>query len=131
MEQRIVYKYSMAFKRQVVDDLESGRFGSVDEAKEHFGIGGCGTINRWLRKLGRNHLCAKVVRVEKPDEKDEIRNLRRQIKHLKQVLGDKEAQFALEKEFLNIACEKLGEDVEAFKKKADGMQPRGPGKDRD
>lgn len=120
MEQRITYQYSTAFKRQVVDELESGRFSSVKEAQEHYGINGNGTVNRWLRKLGRNQLCLKVIRVEKPDEKDEIRKLRKKVKDLEQLLGHKEAEKAIEESYLEIACEDLGIDVEEFKKKASG-----------
>ena len=119
MIQRLVYSYSTAFKRQVIEQLESGRFSSINEAKEHYGIRGDNTVNLWLRKYGRNHLCPKIVRVEMPDEKDQIRALKKQIKQLQQVLGRKEAQNALNEAFLEIACEKLGEDVEEFKKKAD------------
>jgi hypothetical protein len=80
------------------------------------------TIAYWLKRFGRNELLHKVVRVEKPNEQDEIRNLKQQIRHLKQVLGDKEAMFALEKEYLDMACEELGTDVESFKKKGSGEQ---------
>ena len=69
MRQRTLIRYSLGFKQQVIRQLESGRFDSISEAQEHFGIKGGSTITYWLRKYGRNHLCAKVVRVEKPDEK--------------------------------------------------------------
>jgi transposase len=122
MEQKIIYRYSTAFKRQVIEDIESGRFSSIGQAREHYGIGGMATISYWIKRFGRNELLHKVVRVEKPNEQDEIRNLKQQIRHLKQVLGDKEALFALEKEYLDMACEELGTDVESFKKKGSGGQ---------
>jgi transposase len=124
MEQKILYRYSTAFKRQVIEDIESGRFSSIEQAREHYGIRGMSTICYWLKRFGRNELLHKVVRVEKPDEQDEIRVLKEQIRHLKQVLGDKEALFALEKEYLNMACDELGTDVESFKKKGSGVQPK-------
>lgn len=119
MIQRMVYSYSTAFKRQVIEDLETGRFRSMEEAREHYGIRGGSTINCWLRKYGRNHLCAKIVRVEMPNEKDQIRDLKNQIKQLERILGRKEAEKAIGEAFLEMACEKLGEDVEEFKKKVD------------
>jgi transposase-like protein len=126
MRQQQIIRYSSSFKRQVVKELESGRFGTIAEAKEHYGINGSATVQSWLRKYGRNHLCAKIVRVEMPDEKDQIRELRKQIKHLQQLLGRKEAENALSEAFLEIACEKLGEDVEEFKKKADSPRSAMP-----
>jgi len=112
-------RYSMSFKQQVIKQLEAGRFSSISEAKEHFGILGDYTIQNWLKKYGRNHLCAKVVRVEKPDEKDRIRELTKQVRQLKEALGQTQAEKIIGEEFLKIACEQLGQDVEKFKKKAD------------
>jgi hypothetical protein len=56
-----------------------------------------------------------------PDEKDQIKQLKKQIKQLQQMLGRKDAEKAISEAFLEIACEKLGEDVEEFKKKADSV----------
>jgi len=109
----------MAFKQQVVSDLESGRFSSQLEAQWHYGICGNGTIQRWLKYYGKNHLCARVIKVEKPDEKDRIRQLKQQIKQLEQALGRTQADKILNEAFLEIACEDLGQEVEAFKKKVD------------
>ena len=119
MRQRTVIRYSMGFKRQVINQLEAGRFSSINEAKEHFGIRGDYTIQKWLQKYGRNHLCPKVVRVEKPDEKSQIRELKKQVRQLKEALGQTQAEKVIGEEFLKIACEELGKDVENFKKKVD------------
>ena len=119
MRQRTIVRYSMSFKQQIIRQLELGRFASISEAQEHYGIKGAETIKRWLKRYGRNHLCAKVVRVERPDEKDQITQLKRQIKQLKEALGQTQAENVLNQEFLKIACEQLGQDVESFKKKVD------------
>ena len=119
MIQRLVYRYSIAFKQEVIERFESGQFVSIEEAREHYGIRGACTIQGWLRKYGRNHLCSKVVRVERPEEKDQIRALRQEIRRLKEALGQTQAEKILGDEFLRIACEKLGQEVEQFKKKVD------------
>ena len=128
MDRRIIVRYSMSFKQQVVRELESGRFSSISEVKEHYGITGASTIQNWLVKYGRNHLCPKVVRVEKPNEKDQILQLKRQIKQLKEALGQTQAENVINQEFLKIACEQLGRDVESFKKKAGTRLFGRPGK---
>ena len=117
MDQRIIVRYSMSFKQQVVRELESGRFSSISQANEHYGITGTTTVRNWLLKYGRNHLCAKVVRMEKPDEKNQILQLKRQIKQLKEALGQTQAENVINQEFLKIACEEMGQDVDSFKKK--------------
>ena len=118
MKQKIVTRYSICFKRQVIADLEGGRFESITEAHRHYGIAGPATIQRWLRRFGKNHLAPKVIRVEKPNEKDQIRKLKQQIAQLQQALGQTQAENVVNREFLKIACEDLGCDVDAFKKKA-------------
>jgi len=115
-------RYSIAFKQQVIADLESGRFGSMDAASKHYGIGGKSTVRKWLKKYGRNHLVPKVVRVEKPDEADQIRQLKQQIEQLQKALGRTQLEKILGDAFLAEACEKMGTDVETFKKKV-GMTP--------
>jgi hypothetical protein len=60
-----------------------------------------------------------VIRVEKPDEKDQIRQLKKQIRQLKEALGQSHAEKVLGDAFLEIACEELGEDVDQFKKKVE------------
>jgi transposase-like protein len=118
MDQRIVVRYSMSFKRHVVEELESGRFSNISEVQKHYGIAGTATVRNWLVKYGRNHLCPKVVRVEKPNEKDKILQLKKQIKQLKEALGQTQAENVINQEFLKIACEEMGKDLESFKKKA-------------
>jgi len=107
----------MAFKQQVVADLEGGRFGSILAAREHYGINGSETVRKWLCRFGRNHLIPKVVRVEKPDEADQIRQLKKQIRQLQEALGKTQLENVMNESFLQIACEQLGTDFEEFKKK--------------
>ncbi len=117
MQPSVQMRYSLAFKRQVVAELEAGRFRSIQEARQHYGIGGAMTVRRWLERFGKNHLIPKVVRVEKPNEADQISQLKQEICQLKQALGETQLRNVLNESFLGIACEQLGQDVEAFKKK--------------
>jgi transposase-like protein len=118
----------MAFKRQVVAELEGGRLRSQEEARARYGIAGSQTIRRWIRRLGKDHLLPKVVRVEKPEEADAVVQLRKQVRDLQQALGQTQLQNVLHETLLVLACEQLGVSVEAFKKKADAKRLPGPGK---
>jgi len=133
MQPSVQMRYSLAFKRQVVAALEAGRFRSIEQARQHYGIGGAMTVRRWLKQLGKNHLIPKVVRVEKPDEANQVRELKKQIRQLKQALGETQLRNVLNESFLEMACEQLGRDVEAFKKKVDtkrSIEPKRAVKDR-
>jgi transposase-like protein len=125
MRERVVYQYSECFKREVVAALSAGRFGSVYAAQEHYGIKGACTIGRWLRRYRRQDLQAKVVRVEKPGEADRMRELRQQVAQLQRALGQTQAENLLHAELLKMACQRLGEEVEAFKKKHAGTPSTG------
>jgi len=120
MQDRVIHRYSQAFKRQVVEEIESGKFASIAAAGLHHGIAGATTVRDWVRKFGKNHLLAKVVRVEQVGEADVMSNLRRQIERLQKALGQTQAQNLLNAEYLRLACERMGEAVEEFKKKSDG-----------
>jgi hypothetical protein len=61
-------------------------------------------------------LVPKVVRVEKPDEADQIRQLKKQIRQLQEALGKTQLENVMNESFLRIACEQLSIDFEEFKK---------------
>ena len=113
-----VVRYSEAFKRQVVSELESGRVANQAEARRKFGIAGKSTVYGWLRKYGKNHLVGKVVRVQMATERDEVKELRKELREAKKALAEETLRRHLTEGYLEIACERAGErDVEAFKKK--------------
>ena len=111
MKERLIARYNHAFKRQVVDHIESGRFSSFAAASVHHGIAGAQTVRNWVARLGKNHLLAKVVRVEKPDEANQLLQLRRQVEQLQKALGQTQAENLLNAEYLKLACERLGEEA--------------------
>lgn len=122
MKKRII-RYSEAFKMEVVKALESGKVDSINQAMRQFDITGSMTVRRWLRKYGKNHLIPKVVRVEKPNEKKRVEELRKEVEQLKKALADSHMEAVLYQSWFEVACEKLGvEDIESFKKKLEEMQ---------
>jgi len=112
-----VMRYSEAFKRQVVDELERGKFDSVFRASRAYRIKGSMTVERWVRKYGREELLPKIMRVESLKERDEIKEARKRIKDLEAALADAHIDCCLGNAFLEIACERIGSSVEDFKKK--------------
>ena len=65
-----VRRYSEAFKRQVVEELEQGKFSSAFDAQQSYGILGDRTVFRWMKKYGRDNLFPKLVRIETMKERD-------------------------------------------------------------
>jgi len=116
---RDAIRYSEAFKMEVVRELEAGEVAFATVSSK-YGIGGSGTVQRWLAKYG-NGTRGKVIRVERPEEIDEKKQLKERVRRLERVLADANVELALERAYVRIACQRAGiEDVAAFKKKVDG-----------
>lgn len=110
-------RYSEAFKRQVVDELGRGKHRSIEAAKRAYGIRGSVTVYKWVHKYGSEDLLPKRVRVETLKERDELKEARKRIRDLEGAVANAHMDYCLEKGYLQTACDRLGEDVDAFKKK--------------
>jgi transposase-like protein len=119
--EKVVVRYSEAFKLQVVRELERGRFESVGAAQRAYGVKGAHTVEGWVRRFGKDHLLGKVVRVMKADEQAEVQALRKRVRELERALADAHLDLKLEAAYLKLACESAGvRDVAEFKKKHAG-----------
>lgn len=81
-------KYSHAFKKQVVEEIASGKFNSANQARRAYGIGGPDTVPRWLKQYGRVDLLPKRIRIETMKERDELKEARKRIRALEAALAD-------------------------------------------
>jgi transposase-like protein len=84
--EKVVNRYSLAFKQKVVSDIESGKL-YVYQAQKLYDIAGGATIPSWIKKLGKNHLLAKVIRIEMQDEPSKLKFLERQKRELESALA--------------------------------------------
>ena len=116
---RPAIRYSEAFKFAVVREVE--REGAAfEQVRRKYGIGGCDTVQTWVRRYG-NGTRGKVIRVEKPQEINELKQLREKVRRLQSALADAHVDLAIERAYTEIACNQAGiEDVEAFKKNTAG-----------
>jgi len=113
-----VIRYSEAFKRQVVKEIEEGKFRTFKEAREKYGIKGCATIAHWLKKYGKEHLLPRKVRIEMPDEQNTIKQLKKRIKQLEKALADAQVGEVINQAYFEVLCEQVGiTDIEGYKKK--------------
>ena len=110
-------RYSEAFKRQVVLELEQGRHRSLHSACRAYGIGGTMTVSNWVRLYGCEDILPKNVRVETLKERDELKEAKKRIKDLEAAMADTHMDYCLEKSYFNVACKRMGVDPIEFKKK--------------
>ena len=114
-------RYSEAFKLEVVNELESQGVTAQSLASK-YGIRGSNTVASWVRKYG-NGTRGKVIRVERPEEINELKRLKERVKRLEGLLADANIDLAIERAYTQIACQRAGiKDVAEFKKKNAGAQ---------
>ena len=123
MDKKTTIVYSEAFKLQVLRELETGKFDSREEARRAYGIRGSVTIANWIRRYGKSSLERKVLRVQTPNERDELKRLMTENRRLKEALADAQLDKKLGDAYLRIACRAAGiDDVDDFKKKHAGSR---------
>jgi transposase-like protein len=117
-----IIRYSHAFKMSIVREIEDEGL-TYAEVMSKYGIRGKMTVKRWIGVYGGGKT-GRIIRVEKPNEINELKKLRDRIKRLETALADSSIDLAIEKGYVKIACQRAGiADVEAFKKKADIAVP--------
>ena len=91
-----------------------------EEIRRKYGIKGTVTVQKWVRKYG-NGSRGKMIRVESPEEINELKRLKERVRRLESALADANIDLALERAYTELACERAGLEVEEFKKKAAGQ----------
>ncbi len=123
-------RYSEAFKHQVVSEVEAGKFSGPFAAARAYGIRGRDTVSRWLRKYGRSDLMPRRMTITTMAEQDEKKALQKRVRDLEKALADTHMKELLGEAYLELACKRLGQEVEEFKKKAAMPPSKAPKRDQ-
>jgi len=110
MEGRKILRYSLAFQQKVVEEVEKGEL-SMYSACKKYGINGSNTIRNWINKLGKNHLLAKVVRIEMSDERDRISELKKEKQTLESALAQAQLKIMALETTIEFAENSYGVDL--------------------
>jgi len=103
----------------VVREVEEGDL-PFEAVRRKYGIGGRTMVSKWVLKYG-NGSRGKRIRVETPEEIDELKRLRQRVRQLESLLADTNVDLALERQYTRLACKRAGiKDVAEFKKKSGG-----------
>jgi len=109
-------RYSEAFKTEVLNEIESGKL-TFAQARRKYQIAGVTTITKWAKKSGRFGIIPKLIRVEKPNERDEAKALKEENKRLKEAIAELVLNRKIAESTLEVLCEQQGWDIEEVKKK--------------
>ena len=95
--------YSLAFKLEVVNEIERGDM-TYKESQKKYGIQGRTTVLKWLRKHGRLDWTNTAIMKERRTPQQKIRELERKLKRL-------EAEKEILNRAIDIADKTLGTDI--------------------
>ena len=118
---RIVRRYSESFKLKVLGELSNGRL-TKSEACRKYNIG-IGSIYHWIKKYGKLELYNPRVRIEMPNEQDEIKRLKAELKAVKEALADSHLDKLKSSAYLEVALEMMTDkERAAYEKKLAAKQ---------
>jgi transposase-like protein len=102
-------RYSISFKKHVVEELEAG--GSFSFLQKKYDIRGAETIQKWVMLFGKNHLLNKRVRIETMDEKSRLKELEEENRRLKMALADSIVATKMLETLISVANEEYKTDL--------------------
>lgn len=109
MVEKVIKRYSMAFKKQVVQEYEQGA--EIVSLQRKYGIPQGPTIKRWIKQYSREGVRHKVMHIQRPEEQEQVKELQQRIAELEKLV----AQLSLDKFMLEsslaVAEEELGYDL--------------------
>ena len=116
MEIKDKKRYSEAFKLKVMEELRDGKWKSVAEAVQAYGLSETG-VRYWIKRLGFEYLNGRIIYVKTTSEIDEIKRLKAENRRLKERLADEVLGHKIYEVALRIACRNLGTTPDELKKK--------------
>lgn len=119
-------RYSEAFKRKVISDIQDGVY-SPWRAMQIYGIGGKMTIYKWLSRYDLKHSgqLSKELTVKKKE--DSILHLKERIRYLEKLVSDLSIEKKILETTIDIANETYSLDLKKNlgKRSLDGFINRG------
>ncbi|MEZ4769406.1 MAG: transposase [Caldilineales bacterium] len=109
MKKEPIKRYSQAFRQQVVREYEAGA--SVHSLLQKYGIGGHGTVKRWIERYGRAGYRAELVVIQTVDDQMEVKAMRDRISELEKALAESVLENRMLKSTLEVASQEFGVDL--------------------
>ena len=110
-------RYSMGFKLKVMEELREGKWKTVAEAGEAYGVTPT-AIRYWMNRMGFEYLKGRIIYVKTASEVDEIKRLKAELRKAKEMLADEIISHKIDEVTLRLACEELKTTPGILKKNA-------------
>ena len=108
-DEGVVWRYSLAFKQQVISEIELRKL-TVATAAKRYDIPRRSIYN-WIESFGRTNILSRVVRVESKNEKDRIKELESQNKQLESALAKTQLKVLALESLIEVAEETYKVDL--------------------
>jgi transposase-like protein len=113
------YRYTEEFKRELVKEIEFGKYRSANEAKRLLQIGGSMTIYKWVAKYGKNVKLADTKRVsiildermKQNSRDDKVKVLEKQLEDMRKAKRNGEIELEFYKAVVDIVKEDYNIDL--------------------
>lgn len=118
---KVVRRFSEAFKRSVVAEVESGRYTAYEAARTHeihFQL-----VYRWLKRFGGPDSQTRIMRIEMPTERDRIKELEKRNRDLESALAQAHMKIVVLESAVEVYEEQSGRTA---KKKPDTASSNTP-----
>ncbi len=112
--EKVVRRYSIAFKQAIVAEVESGKYTVLEIARLH-GIGYV-AVYKWLKRYGSADSQTRIVRIEMPNERNRLQELEKQKRALEKALANAQVKIMTLEATIEVLEEKAGQKI---KKKTD------------
>lgn len=108
-------RYSMGFKLKVMEELRDGKWKTVAEAGEAYGVTST-AIRYWMKRMGFEYLKGRIIYVKTTSEVDEIKRLKAELRKAKEMLADEIIAHKIDEVTLRIFCQEHNTTPEEVKK---------------
>ena len=107
--QQIVKRYSLAFKKQVVQEYEAGA--SASALRRKYGIGCTHLVVKWVEKYGREGVRHRLMVVQTPEEQERVKELEARLAELEKLVTQLSLDKFMLESTLAVAERELGHEV--------------------
>lgn len=118
MVQREYKRYSLTFKKQVVQEYEAGA--SIPSLMRKYGITGNQTIRNWIKRHSEKGSRTAMTEITDAQTQAELEALKEKVDTLEQLVSQLSLDKFMLESCLKVAERELGYEV----KKSDGMKRR-------
>lgn len=105
MEKQILKRYSIAFKKHVVEEYEQGV--SMVGLTRRYGVSRP-SIRKWIQQYARAGLRHRLMHIQKPEEQDRIRHLEARVAALEKALAQSQLDKMMLETIIEVAQEEEG-----------------------